>query len=1392
MSKVKKIAISCLSVVLILCTVIALTNLSRYNTTFADGLFETSPHYTVETNKSNELSEDGKSGLKITTKVNNQILKFKNSMSGKFEVAFRPISLTEGGYNFTEVSFIIRSEDSRYGLKLNFKETSTTEGTFSPKYGVSLTLPEICYGRSKSVASTSSFTNVGDIAVLGFDPDTMETYGYNGDKKVSLLDLDDKYQMSGISTNLIYTGFTTYNVEMIVSGITGDSASLILYSVNGQELSGETFTNTAGAIVSGVPSISNGVINKEYKIADDAIVTYDVLDGFSETFNGNIKATSPSGKTVDLVDGKFTPDEEGEYILEFIPKDTEGVTRLSKKVAIKVFGSMPETTINTAYPLENRKVGVGSTVKFPMAESYSQLNLHNANSKVNLIIKQDEQVIATFDATVDNAYTFDKVGDYTAVYATESLYGQQFEVVSNIVVDGAAPVFELEEKLQALYALDTVLPLPNSTVSGSKLWAERKVYFPDGRLTTAGVVCLDVEGCYKVEYSAKVNGIEYSHFEYFNVKQESASLWTNVKGVNTDYSVAPAYSAELYEGVLLTANRSSATARYTNLIDLSDNGKEDTLLEFIPVPVENSEPEFSVMYVTLVDAYDENNKITIKIEKDDYSDHYVVYVSVCANKEGIFTTSKSIRGSFYGSYTSRWWGIYPAISTSLYFDYATLTIYGSIKNNSSEYYQEFVKLDDIKQVGQGNVWKGFTDGLVYLDITFDKVVSSGANLLILNVDGHKFDNKYVNDAIAPKIYVDFLGNDENELPVGVVDKNYSIFKAKSIDLVDGTKTNVEVQVYKYNSTFDRAKVNDINGEYFTPDSPGLYGIEYTAVDRQGNKTKKLVFVDVVSEIEQLGYEFDAFTFESEAGKRVVIPSGTVTGGSGKVNVDVKVAFGGKDVKLDNMAFTPKVSGDYDITVTLKDYVGNECVVNKTLKVVPANLPILVESTVPEAVLMGRTVQLAPWKAYDYSSGEEVEVEVKVSADGVELSKDLKWTPQNSGLSTIEFSATNANGTVRETRTVEVLDVNAEGVYLANYFKKENVEIEGNASKFTVVATQDNAGVAFVNPVLCEGFSLRLFVPADKNQYSALRVSLVDSVDVNAKLVFDITKNEDETASWSKFICGDVTKEIAGSFYGTSSTPLEINYDQTTQSIVDYAGNTVYIIEKAHNQSSWKGFTSGKLYVKIQLIGVEGASAFDLMSISNQTFSKNAKKDMIIPQIIAPEIATVSFGGTMVIKPAYAYDILSEVTKFTLTVYSPEGEKLLNAVDPTKEYEINVNQYGAYRIEYYVEDSAGVNNKYMPTTSIVNIYDVEKPVIKVKSLPVKTAKVGSEITIPKATVTDNATDDISLKVWIVEPSGFMVEVSGKYKIKCAGKHKLVYFASDDYGCTAMESFEIIVG
>lgn len=1428
--KKTKYLFSLVLVIAILSAVLAFSTASGENSVFELGSF-----YTVEENYTSDLVSDGKAGTLIKTTANEQSLLLKSSLSGVFEVELRPLASTTGVADFTRINFYIRSNDSRYGFKMYFNDgdLSATSSSNKPKYGVSLVMPERVYGWGKSKANngltkaaSAGFRNDGETARFGFDPETMEVYCYNNGAKSVMVDLDSEQSLATnrFNTNVIYKGFSSYSVEMTVEGITGESAQFIIYSINGQNLSGD---NSAGPVLSGNPKISNAVVNQEYTVDFSAITTYDFIDGFKNDYKGNIDLISPSGKSTPVVNGKFTATETGEHFLRFTPVDSEGVSGTSKDVKIMVLGAMPDPTIELAFPLENYTIAKDTLVYFPSVTAESKLDLYNEPISPVLTIKKNGKTVTSYDATNFSQYMFTETGEYTVEISAVDVLDTEVKKTATVTVTDSAPYIEFAGKMENIYVVDTTLNIPTAKVAGGSVTT--MIEYPDGRSLSANCVVLDALGVYKVTYKATVGGTSSEYVKYFVVDRTSASLLTNYSAITSTSAVAPDYAAEAYEGVKITGSRSMSTARWANVINLKDNTADDKLLEFFVMPEEQGVKEYTTFQIKLTDIYDPTRFVILQFEEDPYADDYVMDGSVCANTDNIFASIKSLRMSPYGAFnSSRYYGWYPAIKTTIYYDYETMTISGSLpnQNNTTATKYDLVKLDNESVLGIGNGFKGFTTGEVYLDITFVTLSSSSPDMLIMNVDGQDLSTEYVVDTTAPFFCIDYDGNDEDNLPYGLVGSEYPIYSAVARDTVDGLCAAPDVKVYYYESDGSRSRYSNVTETTFIPNKEGKYGIEYVASDKHGNEAVHVVTVDIVSEIPEITYDWgDIKTENVYTGIKYTIPTGKAEGGSGKLKITTKITLNDEEIVLDGSSFIPEKSGDYVITVTIEDYLKNVKELEKVITVTANPNPVLVEATVPSGVIVTPTgdvgnekkergITFAEWKAFDYSMGTEgvlpVTITVKLkdapASTAITLGNDRKWIPTTAGIYEVSFSAVNDNGIKTEViKEVEALDLTQKGIYLSNYFTKEGVTITApSRSSFQISAEKSGATVSFVNALPADGFNVRFSVPGGKNGFESLTITLVDSVNPEEKLVMTIVKEVapegtedykyvDESAIW----VNGIEREILGSFHNISNNPFDISYDNDSHILTDYVGNTITTVSEKEDGSKWSGFTSGKVYMSMTFNGVESDSMIALSMICGQAFG-SAASDRSEPSVILPVAQPAEYGEKLIIPAANAYDVLSKLTEFKVTVVAPSGKVLLDGVDATVDYELDVTEYGNYDVKYYVEDSSGnKTGSYGIQGYIVTIRDKVPPTLTITGEVPTSIKAGTEFVAPSAILADNRVGgSATLTIWWILPSGRMIKADADGKISAEytatkGDYKLVYYGIDVDGYTATQNFTVTV-
>jgi hypothetical protein len=155
------------------------------------------------------------------------------------------------------------------------------------------------------------------------------------------------------------------------------------------------------------------------------------------------------------------------------------------------------------------------------------------------------------------------------------------------------------------------------------------------------------------------------------------------------------------------------------------------------------------------------------------------------------------------------------------------------------------------------------------------------------------------------------------------------------------------------------------------------------------------------------------------------------------------------------------------------------------------------------------------------------------------------------------------------------------------------------------------------------------------------------------------------------------------------------------------------------------------------------------------------------------------------------------------VKTPDGQVVvsedgiaLNGVDATREYQINLTEYG----QYYVSVSAVEDGwKYTNTSHleyVVTVVDGVPPTIEFTEEFETELEVGDLLTIPAYTVSDNysAAEKLTVMIMVINPKGMPVYLYGEQPaMTCAyaGTYKVYIYVYDEIGNLVTVEKEITV-
>lgn len=1360
----------------------------------------------VTVTKEQSLSSNflgGRKGYMFSTARTGASVSLSQGAAGLFSIEFTPYSSTVGETEFNSFTFNFNSESARLGFSLAFSPDEN-----GIKMGVSFTNAPLV---KREMLFEGSFDNTSDKAVsFSFDPALMRVYNSAG---VAVADFKSAEYMKHFDMVTLVDSYERYSVDMVFGGIAqGKQAKVIVFELCGQKFDGAQLINTSAPVIFTDVQLSAGVAGKAYNLTTD-IPTFDVKDGFKQTFEGEITVTDGLNNIVNVENNVFQPSEYGVYYVNYTPVDSDNLAGKTYSYPIYVFESQPEINFEFKYPLNDITVGMGTQVSFGTVTSKTELSSKPLAVKGQ--VKLQGQTVYTLDDCAEEfIYKFDATGVYTVEFSATDFVGYTKTESITVTVNDCA-IFKNVE-LKNVYARDDSVSFKSVyAFDGAEMFnAQALVTYPDGKTNDTGIVSLDQEGLYSVKFTATVNGALVSEIKYFAVRNDNVSLWRAQEGLTvTSNAQAPSYADDNYCGTMLTATR-PLEALYNNVIDLSDNTSDDTLVELFIAPTVAGVMETSCIDIIFTDVHNREKVLDIRLCRDAWKwDSMKDRLSIIAQPKRDFDleylrevykgTGDYQRNYYYGQNIIA--SLYGKIdnnnessvsqSVKLYLDYETGKVYanmatkGSLKGKIC-----VVDLADETQVGTGNAWKKFTTGEVELSVKLSGLTQT-ANLMILNIDGQDMSGTYTTDTTPPSIFVDYAGNSEKSVPFGIEGKPYKIFSAYSRDIAEGLKNELIVNVYRDNG----GVLTDVenNGSEFVPESAGEYVIRYKASDVAGNVTVKDVRVTVKQdkEISLKNYKFNENLLpEVFVGSKYSYLSGVASGGTGVLSTKVTITKNGQTVVLDeNNCFIVEDAGEYLISVVVSDYIGESQPFVYTINASYSDQPIITKKTMPKAIIKGEKYTFPEFTAVKYSATGEESVDVEYWVNGVKL-EGREYTPQTTDALAVQIKA----GQTTLDYTVNVTDSKiGTQQFLQRYFYTNATQkvIERSAT-FTF---SQPAFVSIIKPVSVDFAKFAVssevagsYKPGEN--LSRIDFTLTDAVYPDISFTAGIYKKDSAESilqyNGNKYV-------IVDAVFGSYSKNFQVEFDKETNMLI-IGGKNICQITHCDNGDIFHGFKGESVYLEFNMPEVDNnaTAAIGILNFAGQSFdiSKTSTKSKLTSSAIKVlgDFNSVEIGEQFVIPAATAFDFMGSIKSLTVTVTAPDGSPILDGVDISEQKVITANWCGNYKILYEAKNSSGQTGK---RNFSIAVLDRVPPVITLSGEVQKAGIVNKQINLPKMDVEDENTakEEIESFVYVIAPNATGTRIENyKFTPDRKGTYTVVYYAADADKAIATKIFYIFVG
>ncbi|MBQ7165039.1 MAG: hypothetical protein IJR61_06895, partial [Clostridia bacterium] len=711
-----------------------------------------------------------------------------------------------------------------------------------------------------------------------------------------------------------------------------------------------------------------------------------------------------------------------------------------------------------------------------------------------------------------------------SVFAASLSFGIMFVVfaASDPVLIGV----EIEDKYE--YNSEYTLPTGTLKLGTASKQSTASIIFPDGSSVKEGRVTLSQEGFYTLVFTAEFDGNFVKEERCFSVeknlftvnKPSSSVVYGDYDAAEHDVrfgntgSVSGAY-VKLSQGDVLT---------YNKIIDLSGATKRDIIMNLVITPETIGVYDFNYAEIVLTDAYDPENFVTVSATYNEGWTTSAVYLLGKANCGQRFAgwehNTPTIHYGNYG-YPIRlrfdgniadypyWFNSMNENSLAVSMDYEQRQLHHIARANQ-EISTMITDLDSSKD--HSSLWKGFTTGEVFLSVKCDGYKGSHAGFVITEIMGEPVTSVGEFERSAPYVEKDFREYAENDLPYGVVNVPYPLFKAEGKSVYF---RNVTLKEKVYRDYYGEKVQMKITDGAFIPDVAGTYTVEHTVTDALGNVTVGLYDIEVRREKAAITVSLAEDAISSGvAGNLIDLPEVSSEGGSGKLVINYSVSFGGKAVEVSDKKFRPTIEGTYIVIITATDYLGDFGESEYFVNVSAGNAPVFTDEIVlPRYFISGNVYELPVVNAYNFTDGTGSVVPVSISYLDGEMKKKArgnKITPiavDSGDITTVYYTAT-LNGVKTEKQidvpTIIVRD-DMGNIKIGNlFYTAGGNRVKVDEDYLTFVAGQNNSEFEYVNPVTVHDIDVRFSGVAGATNFSAVTLKLTDSLNPVQTLTFTFT------------------------------------------------------------------------------------------------------------------------------------------------------------------------------------------------------------------------------------------------------------------------------------------------
>lgn len=1162
-----------------------------------------------------------------------------------------------------------------------------------------------------------------------------------------------------ISTMLCATGYALSNIQFPESCLTSVSAA----------------------------TLSNKATRYEYALLGE---TYAVQEGFQGGKTPRGKEISAETKEV------FLDWASGVYLFNYEHYD----------VNLRVYEQAPQDSIE--YLTELASMVAGVTYELPSAEIISGINRTDGAPKLDnydyqLTISDETGIIETFKSSAIPSFAFPIGGTYTIAYNYENIFGESKSFARTVEVADEKIIID---DLQKSYFFGSELDL--GEIYGLYLGEKYEVAFsctsPSGEVyEDVDKLFLDEVGVWNLEAICDF-GSETPVVKAWNIEVELgvASFVAGLKSaeVNGTIPVTESFYSDERSAVLLSPVGSGISVSYNGVVDLREMGMQDALVSFLPNITTGD--GISSASVTLTDVYNPFNTLKISYTRNGSRtdkggfDNVIMTVSYgtittgTSNYTALSDQAVAWNYTFYTYWLSaEFTGIseksrYPftvsyVMDTNKVYAYGNFDVIDASTGAKLKVQQnQWCEVADLSASRLAQKFEGFTTGEVYVRID---TIGYG-DLGIITLGGKSASTLTIDDYSATS---DILIGDADLSIVGVVGKEYPLPEAQRSSYL---KNDI------YRSLFD-PNGNEIalTANYFVPEQAGVYTLKYTTTNAFGIEVEKNYEITIAEEATPITILYQKPS-ELKAGEIYQVKEPIITGGNGVVTYIIKC----NGVEVQPGSFI-KIGATFKLTIDATDSFG--FTKSRTFTTTVDKDVIEAKCDFPKSAVCGSNFVIPTAEIYSYLLGKNVDT-YEIYVDDVLTEATELILPARP--CEVKFEYKTEYGSAIYTLKV-IKDVTATTKI------EEFLDFEGTGGIFEIgseVTVAGNSKISFPYKVSTSGLNLEFVIKEEDLTYDKVTFILTAQDGTQVTIGLDGLKSGKPEIILNGIATGKMLDGTIGvgndiwkpEYSAKTYYAYKLKYEDCYRYIM--SGNKPIIeVSQALSGLAFDGFGGG-VYVSAVLEELTEATAtICLTKISNQTLAESgfSEGDMVAPEIYSDGCANnkiVTKGFVLDLSSIKAFDAMSNGATALVTITAPNRQALVKEVAPETVVDLVLDEYGTYKINILIEDSAGnfANKSYSYT-----VRDDIAPILTVVGVQDIETQLGEVVKFFDATVQDNVTEGCTVSLFIRNPLGqveCIVEDADaisnvEYTALISGTYSVWYQAIDASGNVTMVRFSLTV-